>query len=172
MEGPGLAAVKAAALAALAALAPDDQVAVVVFDSEAEVLVPLQRAANRARIARAIGKLRPEGGTNLYTGLKAAHELLRASTLTTKHVLVMTDGDAPEDGLGELVADMRERGQTLAILGLPPAPPRTATCCRAGDRADRTLMTLLAKGSGRLYFVDDLASLARTAAADVELALE
>jgi hypothetical protein len=84
----------------------------------------------------------------------------------------MIDGDAPDDGLGELVAAMRERGQTLAILGIPPAPPQTATCCRAGDRADRTLMTLLAKGSGRLYFVDDLASLARTAAAEVGLALE
>ncbi|HSK03989.1 MAG TPA: VWA domain-containing protein [Kofleriaceae bacterium] len=68
MQGPGLAAMKAAALASIAALAPDDQVAVVAFDSEAAIVAPLQRAGSRARIARALQALRSEGGTNLYTG--------------------------------------------------------------------------------------------------------
>ncbi len=171
MQGPSLAAMKTAALASVAALAPDDQLAVVAFDSEAEIVVPLQRPAKHARIARAIGSIRPEGGTNLYTGLRAAHSLLAASPTATKHVILMTDGDAPDDGLDALVAEMREAGQTLSILAIPPAPPRTATCCRSGDHAARTLMTLLAKGSGRFYFVDDLPVLARTAAADTRLAL-
>jgi Ca-activated chloride channel family protein len=171
-HGPGLDAMKAAALASIAALSPGDQVAVVAFDRDAEIVAPLQRPANRARLARAISKLRAEGGTDVYAGLKAAHEILKPSTLTTKHVVLLSDGDAPDDGLGELVADMRAHGQTLSIVGIPAAPPRTATCCRAGDRAHRTLMTLLAKGSGRLYFVDDPASLPKTVAADVEIALK
>jgi len=172
MHGARLDAMKAAALASIAVLAPDDQVAVVAFDSEATVPVPLQRPANRAAIARVTGEIRAEGGTNVYAGLKAAHDLLRATTLATRHVIVMTDGDAAPDGLPELIADMREHGETLSILGLPVAPPRTATCCRPGPHAHRTLMSMLAKGSGRLYFVDDLGALARTAAAEVRLALE
>ena len=67
-QGAQLAAMKAAAIAAIAA-----------FDREVEIVAPLQRAANRARIAGAIGKLRPTGGTNLYVGLKAAHEILGAT---------------------------------------------------------------------------------------------
>ncbi len=172
MHGPGLDGMKAAALATAASLAPGDQLAVVAFDRDAEVVVPLQRPTTRARLARALDKLRAQGGTNLYAGLAAARDLLGASTLATKHVILMTDGDAPADGLGELVAELRARGVTLSILGLPSAPPQHATCCRAGEHAHRTLMSMLAKGSGRLYFVDDPKALAGTAAADTRLALE
>ena len=65
-----------------------------------------------------------------------------------KHVIVLSDGNAPYDGLGELADDMRAARITVSAVGI-------------GD-ADKNLLQLLSeRGDGRLYMTDDLASLPR-----------
>jgi hypothetical protein len=99
---------KQAALACLDALDPSDQLAVVAVDHEADLLVPLQRPANRTVIAKAVSRLESGRGTNVVPGLKKAFDLLRESRIKTKHVILVSDGESPNDGVADVVKNMRD----------------------------------------------------------------
>jgi hypothetical protein len=92
---------KQATLTAIELLGPNSQVAVVVFDEFAHVLVPWTTTSDLAGIAAALADLVPGGGTSIYPGLAAAHDLLLESESATRHVVLMTDGlSQPGDFLG------------------------------------------------------------------------
>ena len=147
-NGPKLELAKEAARVAAAALQPDDLFGAVAFDVEADTVVALQRAGNRARIASDVTRLQGGGGTNIFVGLRAASEMLRGITNRTKLVILVSDGDANADGIADLVEDMASHGISVTSLGLPGA--------------DRALLSQIADlGHGRLYMIDDLGGLPR-----------
>ena len=146
MQGPKLEAAKESARVTTEVLSPDDYIAVVAFDSEAMRLVQPQRAGNRSRISAEISKLQSGGGTNIFPGLKEAFEILQGINAKVKHVILMTDGEAPTDGLAELVQDMRASRITVSCVGV--------------QGADRNMLSMIADaGDGRLYMVEDIGSL-------------
>jgi Mg-chelatase subunit ChlD len=146
MQGPKLEAAKESARVTAEVLSPNDYIAVVAFDSEARVYVSPQRAANRMRISTEIARLTSGGGTNIFPGLKEAYEILQGINAKVKHVIVMTDGEAPHDGIAELVGDMRSSRITVSSVGV--------------QGADRNLLSMIADaGDGRLYMVEDIGAL-------------
>jgi uncharacterized protein YegL len=146
MQGPKLEAAKESARATAEVLSPDDMLAVIAFDSEAQVYVQPQRAANRMRISAEISRLQSGGGTNIFPGLKGAFDILQGINAKVKHVILMTDGEAPTDGLSELVQDMRASRITVSCVGV--------------QGADRNMLAMIAEaGGGRLYMVEDIGSL-------------
>ncbi|HEY4239913.1 MAG TPA: VWA domain-containing protein, partial [Kofleriaceae bacterium] len=146
MQGPKLEAAKESARVTTEVLSPDDYIAVVAFDSEAMRLVQPQRAGNRSRISAEISKLQSGGGTNIFPGLKEAFDILQGINAKVKHVILMTDGEAPTDGLAELVQDMRASRITVSCVGV--------------QGADRAMLSMIADaGDGRLYMVEDIGSL-------------
>lgn len=146
MQGPKLEAAKESARVTTEVLSPNDYIAVVAFDSEAQVYVRPQRAANRMRISAEISRLQSGGGTNIFPGLKEAYEILQGINAKVKHVIVMTDGEAPLDGIPELVQDMRSARITVSCVGV--------------QGADRNLLSTIADaGDGRLYMVEDIGAL-------------
>jgi len=146
MQGPKLEAAKESARVTAEVLSPNDYIAVVVFDSEAQVFVRPQRAANRMRISTEISRLTSGGGTNIFPGLKEAYEVLQGINAKVKHVILLSDGEAPHDGIMELVGDMRSSRITVSSVGV--------------QGADRNLLTMIADaGEGRLYMVEDLGAL-------------
>ena len=148
MQGPKIEAAKESARATAEALSPNDILAVVAFDSEAQVYVRPQRAANKMRISADISRLQSGGGTNIYPGLKEAFELLEGVNAKVKHVILLSDGEAPYDGLVELVQDMRAARITVSAVGV--------------TGADRNLLSMIAdNGDGRLYMTDDIGALPR-----------
>ncbi|MEZ4400527.1 MAG: VWA domain-containing protein [Kofleriaceae bacterium] len=148
MQGPKIEAAKESARATAEALSPNDILAVVAFDTEAQVFVRPQRAANKMRISADISRLQPGGGTNIYPGLKEAFELLEGINAKVKHVILLSDGEAPYDGLVELVQDMRSARITVSAVGV--------------TGADRNLLSIIAdNGDGRLYMTDDIGALPR-----------
>jgi Ca-activated chloride channel family protein len=153
MTGLKMEMTKAAAIAAIHALAPDDLVAVVVFDSVPSVVEPLQRAAS-AREADIL-KIDPHGGTNIQPALHAAYQLLQPVKATHKHVLVLTDGQAPYDGIEETLDEMQANNITTSAIGL-------------GGDTDKQLIQLIAEhGMGKAYFVDDAKDLPKVFTKDV-----
>ena len=65
-----------------------------------------------------------------------------------KHVILLSDGQAPYDGIYQLADEMRASGITVSAVGI-------------GD-ADRNLLKLVAEhGEGRLYFTDNVFELPR-----------
>jgi Mg-chelatase subunit ChlD len=146
MQGPKLEAAKESARVTSEVLSPNDYIAVVAFDSEANVLVRPQRAANRMRISADISRLTAGGGTNIFPGLKEAFEILQGINAKVKHVILMTDGEAPTDGIAELVQDMRASRITVSCVGV--------------QGADRNMLSMIADaGEGRLYMVEDIGAL-------------
>jgi Mg-chelatase subunit ChlD len=148
MRGAKLEAAKESARVTAEVLDPNDTLAVVAFDSEATVVVRPQRASNKMRISADIARLTDGGGTNIYPALNEAFGLLRGMTGVRKHVILLTDGDAPADGIEQLVTDMHRVSIEVTAVGL--------------GAADRNLLSMIAEaGGGRLYMVEDLGSLPR-----------
>lgn len=146
MQGPKLEAAKESARVTTEVLSPNDYIAVVAFDSEAQVFVRPQRAARRMQISAEISRLTSGGGTNIFPGLKEAYEILQGINAKVKHVIVLSDGEAPVDGIPELVQDMRASRITVSCVGV--------------QGADRALLSMITDaGDGRLYMVEDLGAL-------------
>jgi Mg-chelatase subunit ChlD len=158
MQGPKLEAVKEAATAAVEALDAGDQVAIVMFDTEATVLVPLQPSANRQQIAAELARVTAGGGTQVLGALRAAHDLLAGVKAEVKHVILFSDGEAATDGLVELARQMRQQQITISTIGVAGADPRM-------------LELLSTEGGGRTYQIEDLAELSPAFVTEARLAL-
>jgi Mg-chelatase subunit ChlD len=142
MSGAKLEAAKEMVRVGVEILQPTDMVAVVAFDSESQVLIRPQRAANRMRISAEISRLQAGGGTNIFPGLKDAFEILQGINAPIKHVFLISDGEAPFDGISDLVQSMSSARITVSAVGLPGA--------------DRNLLSTIAEaGNGRLYMTED-----------------
>ncbi|HEY5948102.1 MAG TPA: VWA domain-containing protein [Kofleriaceae bacterium] len=146
MQGPKLEAAKESARVTAEVLSPNDIIAVVAFDSEAAVYVRPTRASSKMRISNDISRLQSGGGTNIFPGLKEAFEILQSTNAKVKHVILLSDGEAPTDGIAELVGDMRASRITVSAVGV--------------QGADRNMLAMIAdNGEGRLYMVEDIGSL-------------
>lgn len=143
MAGQKLELAKEAARATAEMLGADDYIMVVGFDSEPERIVRMQSARNRLRIVRDISRMTARGGTNIFPALDMAYQDLAVTRARVKHVIVLTDGQAPESGIAELVQVMRAEGITVTSVGL-------------GSDVNRVLLEQVASlGGGRSYFTND-----------------
>lgn len=148
MSGPKLEAAKESARATVEVLSPSDLISVVVFDNQPSTLVRLQRASNRLRISTDISRLVAGGGTNIQPALAEASQILQSANAKVKHVILLSDGQAPYEGIVDTVQEMRAARITVSAVGI-------------GD-ADRQLLQLVTdNGDGRLYMTDDLSALPR-----------
>lgn len=146
MQGPKLETAKKAVLAAVDALGRSDVASLVIFDSEATVVFRDQPRAKRADAAKLVDKVQSGGGTNYFPGLKQAFEILQASTARRKHVILLSDGEAPSDGLVELVTEMKAAKITVSAIGV--------------EGADQALLAEIAtNGDGRLWIQKDVLTL-------------
>lgn len=158
MTGPKLEAAKQAVTDSVMALDAIDQVAVVAFDSEPRVVVALQPSTGSPQITATVAAMTAGGGTNVTPALRIAYDLLRPAQAKIKHVIVLSDGEAPTEGLVELVRDMRRDRITISTVGV--------------QGADANLLLMLStEGGGRMYHVDDLARLPQTFVEETRLAL-
>lgn len=136
MSGEKFEQAKKACISAITTLKKDDRVAIVLFDSEAKVLVELGDAT-RPELADTVRAMQPGGGTDIKPGLEAAARLIPDGDIRFRIVL-MSDGMAPTAGLDEVVGELRHRGITLSSVAL-------------GGEADRNLLRKLAERGGGTF---------------------
>jgi len=135
--------VKEAARATARTLEPSDELGVVAFDSRPITLVRLQPAGNRIRIASDIRRLTAGGGTNALPALREAYLQLAGSDARVKHVILLSDGQSPENGIAALLGDMRDADITVSAIGV-------------GAGAGKDLLRRIAsRGRGRFYYSHD-----------------
>jgi Ca-activated chloride channel family protein len=135
--------VKEAARATARALDPHDEIGVIAFDSAPQVLVRLQSASNRLRISSSISRLTAGGGTNAMPALREAYLQLAGSKALVKHVILLSDGESPENGVNALLGDMRDADITVSSVGVG-----------AGAGKD-FLVRVAERGRGRYFFSED-----------------
>ena len=85
-------AAKRAAIATFEAINTRDMIGVIGFDGQAQVLLELTPAGDRATISQKISTLDAGGGTFLYPALEAARERLNGSDARRKHIIILSDG--------------------------------------------------------------------------------
>ncbi len=147
MGGPPIELARASAKAAAELLGAQDQIAVIGFDSETRVILPMTGASDKGTILGAIDSLDADGGTDAYPGMVKGRELLQNSVAKVKHMIVLSDGQTPDNDFSGLVRDMRAQGMTVSSVSL-------------GDGAAKDLMQMIAQeGGGRYYETNDPANM-------------
>ncbi len=135
--------VKEASRATARTLDPSDEIGVIAFDSRPHVMVRLQPASNRIRISSDIRRLTSGGGTNALPALREAYLQLAGSNALVKHVILLSDGQSPENGISALLGDMRDADITVSSVGV-------------GAGAGKDLLRRVARrGRGRFYYSHD-----------------
>src|SRR5258705_12902034 len=128
---------KQATVSAISLLHPESLIAIVVFDSEAKVLLPLRPAKDSAGVAQALRALEPGGGRAIYPGLVEALPQLQGIDAMAKHIVVMSDGlTQPGDfpGILKAISDQGISVSTVAI-GDGADPLRLEEIARIGKGA-------------------------------------
>jgi len=101
--------------------------------------------------------MRGGGGTDIHAGLRAAVEALEGSDARLKHVILLTDGGASQEGLRELVLRLRGMDGTLSTVGV-------------GQDAADFLRPLAADGGGRYHYTDNPATIPQIFAQETTMA--
>ncbi|HEX8940246.1 MAG TPA: VWA domain-containing protein [Candidatus Limnocylindrales bacterium] len=137
---------KEAILRAAAAMDATDQLGVVAFDQAAHWVVKTEALGSIADLQADLGAIQPNGQTNIAAGLDQAVASLEQSTVTRKHIILLTDGWSTSGQYDAILARMKAAGITLSTIG-------------AGGGAAPLLAQLAQKGGGRFYDAVDPASI-------------
>jgi Ca-activated chloride channel homolog len=157
MTGLPLEMAKQAAKATADTLAADDLLEVIAFDSQPTRIVRMTPAKHRARIQSDIARIQAGGGTEIFPALDAAYQALSTTRAKKKHLVLLTDGQAPQNGIRDLV-------QALAAENI------TATTVGLGGGVDEGLLRMIADlGGGRFYKVADPQTLPRIFTRETEM---
>ena len=149
--------VKRALTLLLEQLGPSDKVGIVVYGTNARVVLPHTGIANRRHILRAIRGLGTEGSTNAEAGLRMGYELALQNSKPDciNRVILCSDGVAnvgktgPDAILKEIRTYVKE-GVTLTTVGFG-----------MGNYNDILMEQLANKGNGSYVYVDTLAEAKR-----------
>src|SRR5262249_11087524 len=98
------------AIQAVQTLQAGDQAGVVAFDTSAQWINEIQTLngpADVRAVSNRISTIQLGGGTDFYEPLDAAYRALLQTQARVKHVILLTDGEAPESRLPMLLAAMR-----------------------------------------------------------------
>ncbi len=163
MAGDKIVKAREAALEAVRRLSPDDIMALVVYDTHVQTLVPAQRVGDGRRLEQAIRGIEVGGNTALHGGVMVGAAEVRRNMEDRRlvnRVILLSDGlanvgpNSPED-LGRLGASLVKEGISVTTIGL-------------GLGFNEDLMTRLAQRSdGNTYFVEHSSDLPRIFAAEL-----
>src|SRR5882672_11124080 len=142
--------VKSALLALVSRLRDTDTLSIIVFDTEAQVLLPARSLTDRGYIRQLIRDIAPGGSTNIHAGLMQGYSEVRKNYRegATNRVVLLTDGIANrgETDPNKIARDSRrfnDQGIDLSTIGV-------------GLDLNKDLLRELAKsGRGLFHFVAD-----------------
>jgi Ca-activated chloride channel family protein len=149
MNGEPLTKAKQAALLAVRNLRPEDNFGLVIFDDEAQVIIPFQPAARQEGFVRIIESIEAGGNTNLTGGwMLGRDELQKAAEGVSLRLLLLSDGL-----LNRGVVEPGAVRQVVAA-GLQKQGVRTS-CLGFGANYNEDLMTTMAQVSGGQFYDAD-----------------
>ena len=136
----------AGAARAIEALAENDEVGVLAFNTQHEWLIDLQRLPSEEVVDEGLGRLVPAGGTDLREQPDPAAEALRESHAGLRHIILFTDGFTATnvlDDLADEAAALDAEGITVSVIA-------------TGEGAAEQLEAVAEAGGGRFYPGRDL----------------
>lgn len=118
MSGEPIEMARQAARATAELLSGRDEIAVLGFDSNPQLICDLTPASAQGQIANAIDSLQAGGGTDLQPAMVQAREILQGASAKIKHVIAMTDGQTDPSNLLQLSQEMADAGITVSTVAL------------------------------------------------------
>ncbi|MBA2544626.1 MAG: VWA domain-containing protein [Deltaproteobacteria bacterium] len=131
-------------------LSDEDRLSIISFDDTVTLDQPFTSTLDRERLHFVVDNLRPDGGTNIFDGLKAGLDQLGETVENEKQnrVILLSDGlatagNTSQEAIIEMATGYVSKGIGLTTIGV-------------GDSFDVELMRGLAeRGAGNFYFVED-----------------
>ena len=139
MKGEKIEYAKEAARSALGLLEEQHLMGVIAFDSRPYISFPLQMVRSKKRAEEKISRIQASGQTNIYPALGIVYRMLKDLKYTSKHVILLSDGDTHTADFKMMVDRMSSSGVTLS----------TVTIGEDGD--PDLMMDLSVWGGGRNY---------------------
>jgi Mg-chelatase subunit ChlD len=124
-----------------------DQVGVIVFDTVADWVLPVQKLPHLLNIERALSQFTADGGTDIRSGIEPATQALQTIDAKVRHVILLTDGIASSN-YTDLIDEMNANGVTITIVSI-------------GSGANPQLEQIAQRGGGRYYEVTALEEIPR-----------
>lgn len=159
--GPFLGPLRDAANTALAALKPEDEVALFTFSTEAELRVPFTK--DKTKIAEQINTFHAGGATNINDGIFVAAQYLLGAPPKGRRVIILISDDVGTSAGGQGTADIVTETiaadavlYNLKIPGYNPAGTRFAASMVPGLVNIRKVMD---QTGGEIFDVQDVAHL-------------
>ena len=147
MKGRKMEYAKEAARAALDLLEEQHQFAVVAFDSQPYVAVPMHQVRSKRKAEAQISRIQASGQTNIYPAMGIVYRMLRDTEARTKHVILLSDGDTHPADFKRLLERMREKDIVVSTVTI-------------GDGGNPGLMRDIAEwGEGRNYLAANAESI-------------
>jgi Ca-activated chloride channel homolog len=147
----------------LQSLEPNDIVAIVAYDSEAEVILPAQPVGDGRWIQHTIDRIRPGGSTDLHGGMMLGFQEVDRNfdIRRNNRVLLLTDGIANagvtnSDQIAQDALAYNQQGIYLSTIGL------------GRDFNDSLLSTLARQGKGAYHFIDSAQEMDKVFRQEVE----
>lgn len=129
------------AYAALAALGPQDEMGIVLWDGQNRWLFPLSKVGDKVEMGRDISGMNPGDMGDFQGPMQMAYDALAKSSANIKHLIVFSDGD-PAAPQKSLVQDITSHKITISTVMI------------GGHVAPDTMSWMAAEGHGRFWVVD------------------
>lgn len=153
-----MALAREASIGSLEILTAEDLFGVIGFDDSAKWVVNLQKVTNPKALAGLIASLRAGGGTDLFPALQLAVKAAKDSPLSSRHILILSDGATAPANFEALMEEARRANVYVSTVAV-------------GDGADIQFLHHLAQqGKGRAYVADSAHALPRIFARETMLA--
>lgn len=145
---------------AIEKLGPADKVGVVDFDGQCKWHIDFQEVGeNKARLLQKVDTLVPGDMPDFDPALQLAHDALNDKELSTRHIIIISDGDPAQQNAGLLKA-IRDKKMTITTVGVAThgAPQDQALAAIASPKTAADMARGLIKGEDpkrKYYKVDD-----------------
>jgi Ca-activated chloride channel homolog len=160
-------------------LRPTDAVALVVYGSEARLVLPMTTIAQKAEILAAIDSLYPEGSTNAEAGLQLGyqHAWEQFNPQMLNRVVLASDGVANvgasgPDAILESIGQYAAQGISLTSVGVGMGNYNDVLMEQLADQGDGFYAYVDTDDEARRLFVHDLTGTLQTIALDAKVQVE
>jgi len=160
-------------------LRPTDRVGIIVYGSDARVILDPTPASRKGRILRAIYGLRTEGATNAEAGLRLGYKMaMRAYERDAVNRVILCSDGVANVGQTEADAILREvhgyveEGVTLATFGFGMDNYNDTLMEQLADNGNGFYAYVDDLGEAKRLFVDDLTSTLQTIAMDAKVQVD
>ncbi len=160
MRGDRLSQVKEASRRIIDKMGEKDHLALITFNDNADLIIPLQRISDKASLKSKIDLIDAAGGTEMSNGLHRTMVEMQRAILTNSrtHIILLTDGKTygDEDRCIKLVRKQQERNIGITALGI-------------GDEWNEDLLQTLAAGpNSRTHYITAAQDITRVFTEEVQ----